>query len=230
LTKGKDLFVSRETDEARRLISEGLKELSLKVDEERLQTLVLYTLLIHRYNKKIRLCGYQTIEEIAKNLILDSLVFFQLGIDLPGKRVIDVGSGAGVPSVPLKIYTNDWFLDLVEPSRKKSAFLWKAQKELKIEKMRILTLKIEDLAGKGAGFYDLALTRAFGNFSFLLERLTPLLVRGGEVVFYQGEETSRRLKAALVENFISNFKLSRQQKLVFSFLSHPRFLTVLKKI
>lgn len=211
------------------LIKRGLEELSLEADKERLEALAHYAWLIYWYNKRIRLCGYQTIDEIVNNLILDSLLFFQTGVSLKDQRVIDVGTGVGIPSLPLKIYFSDWLLDLIEPARKKAAFLWKVQQELKIKKVRVYAGKVEMLIKEETASYSLALTRAFGRTPLLLGLLAPVLGRGALIVLYQGERTSRELKSALEKNLLPGYELYRQERFFYSFLSHPRFLTILKK-
>lgn len=226
------LFVSRETIKAEKLLTRGLKEISLVIKPERLEALIEYSFLIYKYNQKVRLVGYRSIEKIINNLILDSLLFFQTRISLDGQRALDVGTGAGIPSVPIKICFNNWFLDLIEPAAKKAAFLLKVKRELSIKNTQVFPEKLEKLSGnpEKAGNYNLAFSRAFGDPNLLLGHLRPLLEVGGLVVLYQGEETARETKEALGRKGVDGYELYRQLRLEFSFLSHPRFLTILKRI
>ncbi len=226
------MFVSRETIKAKKLLIKGLKEIHLEADEEKIETLLQYAFLIFQYKQKARLVGYRTIEEIINLLILDSLLFFLTEVPLSKQKAIDVGTGAGIPSIPLKIFLDDWTLDLIEPAGKKAAFLRKIQQELKIERTRILQKKLEELK-KGKDYnitYTLAFSRAFGSFSTLLTLLKPFLRTGGLAVIYQGEATARVLNETFKRTTYNGYQLYKQQKFELPFLSHPRFLTILKRV
>lgn len=227
------MLVSRETIKAKKLLIKGLKEIQLEAEEEKIEALLRYAFLIFQYNQKARLVGYRGIEEIINLLILDSLLFLLTENSLSNQKAIDVGTGAGIPSVPLKIFFDDWTLDLVEPAGKKAAFLRKIQRELKIEKTRIFQKKLDELNKEKESnpTYTLAFSRAFGNFALLLTLLKPFLRKGGLAVIYQGEATAQQLKESYKGKIIYNgYQLYQQEKFEPSFLSHPRFLTILKRV
>ncbi len=226
------MFVSRETIKAKKLLTEGLREISLRADADQLETLIQYAFLIHYYNQKTRLVGYQKIEDIINLLILDSLLFFKTKVRLSGQKAADVGAGAGIPSLPIKIFFGGWSLDLIEPAAKKAVFLRKIQRELKIKDVRVLERRIEELSRLDTEDvkYTLVFSRAFGSFFDLLAKLKPLVSKGGLVVFYQGEATAKKLKEVFSKEPLNGYQLCKQEKFEHSFLSHPRFLSIVKRI
>ncbi len=224
------MTVSRETNKAKLLISRGLGELGVSLSQERVEKLASYASLILAYSSKAGLTSYRSLARIVNNLVLDSLVFYGLGIKLEEKKVLDVGAGAGIPSLPLKIANNQWSLDLLEPSAKKAAFLKKVLHEQGLSRTRVLLQKIESLTAEPADRYFLVFSRGFGHYDLLLQVVHPLLETGGLVVLYHGYNRAEELLGLAESQSLTGYCLLRQEKFSYSFLTHPRYLTVFKKI
>ncbi len=107
--------------------------------------------------------------------------------------VLDVGSGAGIPGLPLKFALPDIRLTLLEPKRKKAAFLRRAVDELKLKNVKVVCQRVEEvsLLEEWGRSFDLATTRGTGNALHILPYIAPLVKPGGSVWFYKGKKTKR---------------------------------------
>ena len=127
------------------------------------------------WRRKVNLTGLLTAEELA-NHALESLFGLEL---IPDRaRVVDIGSGAGFPGLPLAIAREDIEVALVEPRAKRSAFLRHVGRTLGLRNLEVIESRIEDVAGRA---FDVATTRAVGNFRNWLSG-TPFLVDSGSVL------------------------------------------------
>jgi len=153
-----------------------------------------YTELITYYNTFMNLTAITEKDEIYVKHYLDSL----LGAAFLDKNstVIDVGSGAGFPAIPLKIYRPDLKITMLDSLNKRVNFLKNTAKELDLTEINAVHLRAED-AGKGEyrERYDYAVARAVADMSVLSEYTLPFIKIGGKFVAYKGE-AEEELKAA----------------------------------
>lgn len=174
----------------RDLFASGGSQLGLTLTPLQLDQLTLHLSELLRWNKKINLTGLRKEREIITNLFLDSLTPL-LFLD-PNKNTdwIDIGTGAGFPGLVLKIAAPQVEMTLVEPTRKKVAFLHHLIGLLGLSGITALNARIEDLHGLGKK-YDLLLTRALSP-KVILENGGSLVRAGGKHLFFQGssDETS----------------------------------------
>ncbi len=151
-------------------LEEIFSEEGFHLDEDQLGKFSLYLKELLRWNRVHNLVGEKNKKDIVLRHFVDSLTlarcFEDLGIDWRGKELADVGSGAGFPGVPLKIYLKDLELTLIESSSKKCSFL--EFLKLKIgERYRVICRRAEEVRKK---FY-IVVARALGKF----EKVAPLL-------------------------------------------------------
>jgi 16S rRNA (guanine527-N7)-methyltransferase len=133
---------------------------------------------------------------------LDSLTILKVIPLTPGIRVIDVGTGAGFPGVPLRIVAPGIRLALLEATGKKTQFLQHICAELKLPNARIVHARAED-AGQDAAHreqYDLVLARSVAHMPILMEYLLPLCKIGGQCIAMKGESAAAEIQ--LAENAI----------------------------
>ena len=146
------------------------------------------------WNSRMNLTAITDIEGVAQKHFLDSVLPIAL---IPhGARVVDVGTGAGFPGVPIKIVRPDIKLTLVDSLNKRVSFLKALADELHIEADCIHS-RAEDI-GRGPlrASFDIALTRAVAGVSPLLEYTLPLLRVGGASLMYKGPQAQAELSAA----------------------------------
>ncbi len=134
-----------------------------------------YLSLLRQWNRVHSLTAYREPAEILEKLFLDSLLFLRF-LPPPIRRILDLGSGAGIPGIPLKIVQPQYALTLIEARRRRTSFLAAVVRELGLDDVQILTGRAEVLIKEFptlAEGFDAVLMRAVGA----LDALTPLALR-----------------------------------------------------
>ncbi len=139
-----------------------------------------YARLLASYDQS-NVIGTRDLNSIVLNHVLDSLSCFLFGPLSSAGRLADVGSGGGLPGIPIKIAKPDLHTTLIESTGKKSRFLDYAAGVLALSGVTVADARVEDLARSSAhrGTYDVATTRAVAHLSVVAEYCVPLLRVGG---------------------------------------------------
>lgn len=167
-----------------------LKEL----DENKLFLLEKYQNLTLEMNKVMNLTGNDTPEQFATKNVLDSLLLVKyLAFDIKGKNIIDIGSGAGLPGIPLAIYFPETNFYLLEPIKKRCNFLNKVVEELSLKNVVVINGRAEELVKEKRSFFDVATARAVSSLNILLELAMPLVKIGGIFISYKGKNYEKEL-------------------------------------
>jgi len=148
-----------------------------------------YLQLLLKWNQKINLTAEKDPEEILKKHVFDSLQYVR-AIE-PGFRVMDIGSGAGFPGILLKIIFPQLQLVLLESQRKRCSFLETAVRDLKMEQVKVLNARAEDISGSQAGQFDVVVFRAVSGVQQCLNLSTRFLPSGGKVVLKKSPEENQ---------------------------------------
>jgi 16S rRNA (guanine527-N7)-methyltransferase len=162
------------------LLARGAESLGLRLEPSGLAAFRLYCDELARWSARLNLTALRTPEEVVREGILDSLAC--LPLIPPGPlRVVDIGSGAGFPALPLKLVRPDLSVTLVEASRKKATFLSHMARSLALTEVRVVRARAEALATdpREAGGYDLGLARAVALPPDAGRLVRPLLRPGG---------------------------------------------------
>jgi 16S rRNA (guanine527-N7)-methyltransferase len=168
------------------------------------QALVTFENELLAWNEKFNLTAIRDAEGIRTKHFLDSFSCALAWKDSPPKRLIDVGTGAGFPGIPLKILYPSMELTLVESVRKKTNFCRHAIEILKLDAVYVLTARAEEVGQMAAQreSYDWAVARAVANLPVLAEYLLPLVQVGGRMLAQKGHsgpvETQNAEKAFLL--------------------------------
>ncbi|AAC07476.1 16S rRNA (guanine(527)-N(7))-methyltransferase RsmG [Aquifex aeolicus] len=196
------------------MIRELFEKEGFTLDEEQERKFSIYLQELLRWNKVHNLTSIKKPEEIVRRHFIDSVsvvrCFERIGLDLRGKHFADVGSGAGFPGVPLKIYLKDIKLTLIESVSKKCSFLEYLKIKLN-EDYRVLCTRAEKVEEK----FDVVLARALGEFEEVKEILEKLSI--GYVFVYKGSK--------LKEEWLKDYKLC---ELSLSFM--PKSYILWKKV
>jgi 16S rRNA (guanine527-N7)-methyltransferase len=157
-----------------------------------------YLSLLLAWNERINLTAIREPEEIVTRHFLDGLTCALATADLNNSRLIDVGSGAGFPGLPLKILYPGLRLTLVESVAKKGDFLRAVVDELELADVLVLTERAEVVGRlpEHRACYDWAVARAVAELRVLLEYLLPLCRLGGRVLAQKGESAAQEVAAA----------------------------------
>lgn len=164
----------------------------ISLDKQKAEQFLMYSNLLKEYNEKFNLTAIIEDTEIIKKHFIDSL----LGIPhLPQKgKIIDIGSGAGFPAIPLKIMNPELSFKLIDSVNKKISFLNIVIESLGLVGICAAHIRIEDEArGANRESYDAVLARAVSPLPTLTEYALPLLKIGGVFVAYKSEKVEEEV-------------------------------------
>ena len=180
----------------REIIKTGAEQLGLEITEEQTEKLVRYAELLKEWNGRINLTAIKDDEGIAVKHFLDSMTVLCTG--KCGKKVIDVGTGAGFPGLVLKIMKPDTELTLLDSLNKRINFLKAVSDELGLEGIEFIHARAED-GGRNSALraqFDTVVSRAVANMTTLSEWCIPFIKRNGYFLALKGPLASSELDEA----------------------------------
>jgi 16S rRNA (guanine527-N7)-methyltransferase len=171
----------------RELLKEMLQQINVDVPEKALDELLWFRDELLRWNKKINLTAITDPVSTLEKHLVDSLTLLPyLG---PKGTILDMGSGGGFPSIPLKIARASYKIWSVDAVAKKIAFQKHVGRTLKLADFTPLHARLEDLSGdKTLAPFDMVVTRAFSSIKDILSLAAPLLAKQGFVVVMKGAD------------------------------------------
>ncbi|CAG0969349.1 partial Ribosomal RNA small subunit methyltransferase G, partial [Burkholderiales bacterium] len=165
-------------------LDSGLADLGLALAAEQRQALLDYLALLHKWNRVYNLTAVREPERMLTLHLLDSLAVLPALGDLPdAAQVLDIGSGGGLPGIPLAIARPTWRVTLLDASQKKASFLRQVSAELKLQ-TEVLAERAESVAHQAR--FDLVISRAFADLNDFLPLAWPLLRPGGWAAAMKG--------------------------------------------
>ena len=168
---------------------------ALDLDETALRRFRRYYELLAEWNKVMNLTAIEGEENTARLHFLDCAALTQM-VDLRGKRVIDVGTGAGFPGLVLKILCPEMELTLLDSLDKRVRFLSTVCDELGFSEVRCLHARAEEAPPELRESFDLACSRAVARLNLLSELCLPFVKQGGLFAAMKGPEVSEELREA----------------------------------
>jgi 16S rRNA (guanine527-N7)-methyltransferase len=182
--------------EARELFIKGLDMLRISYTEEQREAFFLFLVELKKWNRAYNLTGLQTDADIVIKHFLDSLLFHKV---LPGyvRTVADIGSGAGFPGIPMKIMQPELDMALVEPSQKKAQFLAHIQRTLRLDGLRIINMRVEDVQGE---LLDAVVTRALFSIHAFIHKAERILKEKGVLILSKGPKVDEELRGIIGRN------------------------------
>lgn len=178
-------------EDVRALLDAGLDRLDLPLDAQQRDALVDYVALLAKWNRTYNLTAIREPSRMVTHHLLDSLAILPHLPDAATLRLLDVGSGGGVPGIPLAIARPGWQVDLVDPIHKKAAFSTQAALELGLANVRVHAARAEDLSP--AAPYDLIVSRAFADLATFAQVSLRHLAPGGSLVAMKGVHPAEEL-------------------------------------
>ena len=176
-------------------LKNGLQRLDLALDEAAVDQLCRFGAAVVEKNKVMNLTAITAPEAVAELHLLDSLSLLKV-LDLSGKSLLDVGTGAGFPGVPLKIAVPSLRLTLLDSLQKRMRWLeQEALPELGIE-AAFLTGRAEDFARTQRAQYDVVSSRAVARLNLLCELCLPFVNIGGCFLAMKGQDAAEELSEA----------------------------------
>lgn len=208
-----------------KLLSEALAELNLHAPSEDCERLLSYIGLIDRWNRVYNLTAIREPERMLVQHLFDSLAVvpdLRKRLATTNPRVIDVGSGAGLPGLPLALIWPQARVHLVEPVGKKAAFLRQAAAEVAPGRVEVHATRVQALVGTVAP-PDLIICRAFASLAEFVEAIEPLTAPHTLVAAMKGQRPE-----AEIEQLPSRWSVSELLSIRVPRLEAQRHLVILR--
>jgi len=162
-------------------LKRGLIALGLILDRDTQRRLLDYIALIEKWNRVYNLTAIREPEKMVSHHLLDSLA---VAPHLRAKRLLDVGSGAGLPGIPLALASPGTHVTLLDSNHKKAAFLNQAVTELKLNNAAVCSERVESWQAQNR--FDVIISRAFSDMSEFVRSTRHLLAPGGTFAAMKG--------------------------------------------
>lgn len=181
--------------EMKQTLQQGLSLLQLPLDEDTVERLAAFGASVVEKNKVMNLTAITQPQAVAQLHLLDSLTLLK-ALELKGKSVLDVGTGAGFPGVPVKIAEPSVRLTLLDSLQKRMRWLEEEALPALSVSARFLTGRAEDFAQTNRAMFDVVTSRAVARLNVLCELCLPFVKKGGYFAAMKGEAAMDELHEA----------------------------------
>ena len=175
------------------ILREGLAALALPTDAA--VPLMAFSARLLETNKVMNLTAITEPEDVARLHLLDCAALLNI-TDFRGKRVVDVGTGAGFPGMPLRILEPDFDLTLLDSLGKRITFLQRVCDEMGLQRVTCVHARAEEFAAKHREQYDIATSRAVAALNVLCELTLPLVKVGGRFLAMKAVDSDEEIRGA----------------------------------
>lgn len=180
----------------------GIEELGLNLSSENIADLELFLLEMGRWNQVHNLTAIEGEKNSVRLHLIDSITVLPIMCQFLGMKnpkIADLGSGGGLPAIPIAILKPSWHLTLIEAVRKKTAFLQHVRGKLGLKNIEILSERAEAIAKTRPGQFDAVISRAFTNLAHFLDLSLPLLKPDGLVFAMKGKRADEELEGVCMD-------------------------------
>ena len=215
---------------------EGAGKLGIELNARQVRQFELYYQELIEWNKKINLTAITDYFSVQVKHFLDSLTIAlalsEEEVERPDFNIIDIGTGAGFPGIPLKILLPQPRLVLIEPTTKKTVFLQHIVRKLELENMEVLNRRAEDAAHLPLyrEQFALVLSRAVASLPTLVELTLPFCQIGGRFVAQKKGDVDQEVNGAKKAIATLGGKLDQIKKIELDEFNEERYLVIIDKI
>jgi len=201
----------------------GLQAMGLQIDAEKQGKLIAYLLLIDKWNKVHNLTAIRDPLEMVTLHLLDSLSVLPHVQALAPKCILDVGAGAGLPSIPLAICLPELQVSAIDSVAKKNSFMRQVKGELALSNFQVEVGRVEAL--KKEAKFDVIISRAFSEIGLFVKLTKHLLVKNGQWLAMKGIVPVHEFEQSDFKN--ANVQVSKIEVLKVAGLDAERHLVFL---
>ena len=168
-------------EELKNRLLKGVKKIPLQITDEQCEKLLAYVVLFNKWNKAYNLSSVRDISQMVDRHLLDSLSVVKF---IEGENIIDVGTGGGLPGIPLAIMFPEKNFTLMDSNGKKTRFLFQVKTELKLNNVKIENCRVE--SHHPEPLYDIVISRAFASLKDMVDSCQQMLKDDGQFYAMKG--------------------------------------------
>lgn len=227
-----DNFIKRKNYMDNNLLREKANEIGIELSDQQIEQFNHFYEMMVEWNKVMNLTGITEYDEVVEKHFIDSLSIAKV-IDMNQvKKVIDVGTGAGFPGIPLKIAYPHLEVTLLDSLNKRIKFLNAVIEENELEKISTIHGRAEDYAKQDAyrEKYDLCVSRAVANLATLSEYCLPYVSVNGKFISYKSGEIDGEVNESKKAIQILGGKLAKVEKFQLAGTDIGRSFVIIKKV
>lgn len=172
------------------LLQKGLKQLKIIPSAEIVEKFSIYLQELKKWNRAYSLTSLKKDDDIIIKHFFDSLLYLE-AVPEGIFSICDIGSGAGFPCLPIAIVRPELTVCLIEPSRKKCAFLRHIKNTLKLQNVEVLESRVEDVKDR---LFDIGMTRALFSVNELIKKAGHVIKKGGVFILNKGPMFEKEIK------------------------------------
>lgn len=214
------------------IIKTECENIGLEINEEKYNKFIQYKDLMKEWNKKVNLTAITDDKEIVIKHFVDSIKAFEFENLNSAVKIIDVGTGAGLPGIPIKIINDNAKVVLLDSLQKRINFLNEVITTLELEGIKTVHGRAEDF-GTDLNYrekFDVAISRAVANMAVLSEFCLPFVKKNGYFVALKGPAVQEELDEAKKAISILGGKIEKVIKVDFENSDLDHNLVIIKKI
>lgn len=206
------------------------KEINILLEEEQINQFYLYMQILLEWNEKINLTAITQQDEIILKHFIDSITIANY-IPVHAK-LIDVGTGAGFPGIPLKIIRKDLEITLLDSLNKRINFLKEVIEKLQLKNIQAIHARVEEI-GKNKTYresFDVATSRAVANLTTLSEYLIPLVKLNGITINMKGAEIDEEIRQSAKAITVLGGKIEKSDSFLLPQSDINRNIIIVRKV
>jgi len=181
----------------RTILQQGLQDKNIEYSEVQLEQLLDFLTLLIKWNRAYNLTAIRQPEDMARLHILDSLSVLPY---LQGNRIADIGTGAGLPGIPLAIFSTDKAFSLVDSNAKKTRFIQQVVVELALQNITVHHARVEQFSPEGK--FSTVIMRAFAETVKIVKLTRHLLAEDGVLLAMKGQQPEQEQELEYVSRVI----------------------------
>ena len=211
------------------LINKTFDEYNIVVDKKCGLDMQVFVDSMLKYNETHNLTAITEINDVMYKHILDSVLPYKLFEK--GKKILDIGCGAGFPSVPLSIINRNLDITAIDSVQKKTEFVRIVKNKLNLDNLQVLHTRIEDFASddKFRESFDIVVSRAVAPLNIILEYSAPMLKNGGYILAYKGQNYENEVEMAANAMKVLDCTVQSVEKYHINEIETDRFVLVIRK-
>ena len=172
----------------KKLLLSGISPLGLSLNSIQQESLLNYLMLLDKWNKAFNLSGIKNIQQMVSYHLLDSLA---IADQIDGNIILDVGTGAGLPGIPLAIFYPEKKFLLLDSNGKKTRFLFQVKTELALNNVEVFHNRVETF--KSSEQIDIVLCRAFASLTKMVQQFGHLMENHSKLLAMKGQYPEKEI-------------------------------------